>query len=78
MYGVNAKLPKADFKCHMCHSFKNQDVYIWGNFQILPKHPYQEYRICKKCAVREHGSKRVKLETIIDERTKQWLEKQKQ
>ena len=62
--------------CHMCRTTKVQDVYIWGNFAIPPKHPYEEQRICKKCAIREHG-KRKKLDDIIDERTKQWLQKQK-
>ena len=76
MYGINAKLPKEYFKCLMCRITKVQDVYIWGNFAIVPKHPYKEQRICKKCAIREHG-KRKKLENIIDERTKQWLKKQK-
>ena len=60
----------------MCRTTKVQDMYIWGNFAIPPKHLYKEQRICKKCAVRENG-KRKKLEDIIDERTKQWLQKQK-
>ena len=60
----------------MCHIAKAQDVYIWGNFAILPKHPYEEQRICNKCAKRENG-KRKKLENIINERTKKWLKKQK-
>ena len=76
MYGVNAKLSKTYFKCYMCRTTKVQDMYIWGNFAIPPKHLYKEQRICKKCAVRENG-KRKKLEDIIDERTKQWLQKQK-
>ena len=75
MYGVNAKLPKEYFKCDMCHVTKVQDIYILGNFAIPPEHPYQESRICKKCATREHG-KRKKLDDIINERTKQWLKKQ--
>ena len=74
MYGINAKLPKAYFICYMCRAHKIQEVYIWGNFVILPEHPYEEQRICKKCAKRENG-KRKKLENIIDERTKQWLKK---
>jgi hypothetical protein len=53
-----------------------QEVYIWGNYAILPEHPYEEQRICKKCAKREHG-KRKKLEDIIDERTKKWLQNQR-
>ena len=76
MYGVNAKLSKAYFMCHMCRITKAQDVYIWGNFAIPPKHPYKEYSICNKCAKREHG-KRTKLDEIINERTKEWLRKQK-
>ena len=75
MYGINAKLPRSHFTCFMCRTTKTQDVYIWGNFAILPKHPYEEQRICKKCAKREHG-KRKKLEDIIDERTKECLRKQ--
>ena len=75
MYGINAKLPKALFRCFMCHTIKVQDAYIWGNFAILPEHPYKEQRICNKCAIREHG-KRTKLKDIIDERTKKWLKKQ--
>ena len=75
MYGVNAKLSRSYFKCFMCHTTKVQDVYIWGNFAILPEHPYKEQRICKKCAKREHG-KRTKLQDIINERTKEWLRKQ--
>ena len=76
MYGINAKLPKKYFRCDMCcNSHKLQHVYILGNFAILPEHPYEEQRICKKCAKREHG-KRTKLENIINERTKKWLKKQ--
>ena len=75
MYGVNAKLSKAYFKFYMCHIAKAQDVYIWGNFDILQKHPYEEQRICNKCAKRENG-KRTKLENIINERTKKWLQNQ--
>ena len=75
MYGVNAKLSKVYFKCHMCKTCKIQEVYIWGNFAIPPEHLYEEQRICKKCAVRENGKRR-KLEDIINERTKEWLKKQ--
>jgi len=78
MYGINAKLPKCLFKCFLCRITKMQNIYIWGNFAIPPEHPYQEQRICKKCAIKEHGKKnKRKLNEIIDERTKQWLEKQK-
>ena len=77
MYGINAKLPKSLFKCFMCRITKIQEAYIWGNFAIPPEHPYKEQRICKKCAVKEHGKKnKCKLNDIIEERTKQWLRKQ--
>ena len=78
MFGINAKLPKKYFKCSMCSgSHKVQDVYIWGNFAISPEHPYKEIEICKACAIREHGKKsKIKLNTIIEERTTQWLRQQ--
>ena len=77
MYGINAKLPKSLFTCFMCRITKIQESYIWGNFAIPPEHPYEEQRICKKCAVREHGKKnKRKLDNIIEERTKEWLKKQ--
>jgi hypothetical protein len=78
MYGINAKLPKTQFKCEMCHRTQVQDRYVWGNFALPPKHKYKEHTICKKCAIREHGSKnKRKLEDIIDERTERWLKNQK-
>tara|TARA_Y100000310_G_scaffold213136_1_gene214047 strand:- start:588 stop:827 length:240 start_codon:yes stop_codon:yes gene_type:complete len=76
MYGINAELSKAYFTCFMCRVHKIQAAYVWGNFAIPPGHPYEEQRICKKCAIREHG-KRSKLEDIIKERTKRWLQKQR-
>ena len=59
----------------MCSgSHKMQHVYIWGNFAIPPKHTYEELEICKTCALREHGKKnKIKLDSIIEERTKKWL-----
>ena len=61
----------------MCRTTKKQETYIWGNFAIPPKHLYEEQRICKKCAVKEHGKKnKRKLDNIIEERTKQWLRRQ--
>ena len=36
----------------------------------------KEYTICTSCAKREHGSKnRIKLQDVIEERTKIWLQK---
>ena len=62
----------------MCSgSHKLQHIYIYGNFAIPPEHPYEEMEICKACAIREHGKKnKIKLDDIIDERTKEWLRKQ--
>ena len=59
----------------MCSgSHKLQHIYIYGNFAIPPEHPYEEMEICKACAVREHGKKnKIKLNDIIEERTKKWL-----
>ena len=79
MFGINAKLSKKYFNCNMCSGgHRLQNVYILGNFAIPPEHPYEEIEICKACALREHGKKnKIKLETIIDERTKQWLKRKK-
>ena len=79
MFGINAKLSKKYFNCNMCSGgHRLQDVYILGNFAIPPEHPYEEIEICKACALREYGKKnKIKLETIIDERTKQWLKRKK-
>ena len=62
----------------MCSvSHKLQHVYILGNFAIPPKHLYEEMEICKACAIREHGKKnKIKLDNIIEERTKKWLKNQ--
>ena len=59
----------------MCSgSHKLQHVYILGNFALPPEHPYEEMKICKACAIREHGKKnKIKLETLTEERTKKWL-----
>ena len=60
----------------MCYNARIQHVYIWGNFAIPPKHPYEELEICKACALREYGKKqKVKLNDIIEERTEKWLKK---
>lgn len=57
--------------------FKDTRCLYMENFAILPKHPYEEQRICKKCAMREHGSRnKQKLEDIINERTEKWLKKE--
>ena len=75
MHGINAKLPKTYFSCEMCsRPCKLQHPYVYGNFAIPPEHPYKELEICKACALREHGKKsKIKLETVIEERTKKWL-----
>tara|TARA_R100000781_G_scaffold82434_1_gene50781 strand:- start:365 stop:607 length:243 start_codon:yes stop_codon:yes gene_type:complete len=79
MYGINAKLPKEFFSCEMCSGpSRQQSPYIYGSFAIPPKHPYVEMKICKACALREHGNKnKRKLEDIINERTEKWLKQKK-
>tara|TARA_R100000781_G_C4023830_1_gene108096 strand:+ start:304 stop:534 length:231 start_codon:yes stop_codon:yes gene_type:complete len=75
---IKAKLSKEYLKCEMCAKNKLQDVYIWGSFAMLPEHPYYELKICKDCAVKDHGHKnKIKLNNIIEERTKQWLRQKK-
>ena len=75
---IKAKLPKEYLNCQMCAKNKLQDVYIWGSFAMLPEHPYYELKICKDCAVKDHGHRnKFKLNDIIEERTKQWLRKKK-
>ena len=70
MYGISAKLPKTYINCEMCGIYRLGDVYIWGSFG-LPF--YYEMKICKACAVREHGRKnKIKLDDIINERTREW------
>jgi len=34
--------------------------YVYKTFEILPKNPSIEFIVCKKCAIREHGSKHKK------------------
>ena len=79
MHGINAKLPKRYFSCEMCSgTHKLQYPYVYGNFAIPPEHLYEEIQICKACALREHGKKnKIKLNDIIEERTKKWLKQQR-
>ena len=75
---IKAKLPKEYLNCQMCAKNKLQDVYIWGSFAMPPEHPYYELKICKDCAVKDHGHKnKLKLNDIIEERTKQWLKQKR-
>ena len=63
---IKAKLPKEYLNCQMCAKNKLQDVYIWGSFAMLPEHPYYELKICKDCAVKDHGHKnKIKLKIEI-------------
>ena len=68
-YGVYRKEPRRYIICDMCKTSGPTDVFTWGSFEILPKHPYYELKICRKCAKREHGSKnKVKLDEINERR----------
>tara|TARA_R100000152_G_C6781773_1_gene217066 strand:- start:4512 stop:4751 length:240 start_codon:yes stop_codon:yes gene_type:complete len=68
-YGINNAEPRRLLKCEMCHVTGTTEVYTWGSFEILPKHPYYEMKICKKCAKREYGTKnKVKFDDYIERR----------
>ena len=60
----------------MCAKNKLQNVYIWGSFPMPPEHPYYELKICKDCAIKDHGrNNKIKLDNIIEERTKEWVKR---
>ena len=67
------KLSKEHYDCYMCSFSGYADRYI-----VVPHivDTDKEYTICTSCAKREHGSKnRIKLQDVIEERTKIWLQK---
>ena len=70
---IVAKLSKEHFNCYMCSFVGYADKYIVKPHIVdIDK----EYPICTNCAKREHGNKnRVKLQDVIEERTKTWLQK---
>jgi hypothetical protein len=69
-YGVHDKESKKRHNvCEMCGIKGLQEVYTWGSFEILPKHPYYTLSICKKCAIRENGTKNKKnFNALIEKR----------
>ena len=70
---VVAKLSKEHYNCFMCSYSGYSDRYI-----LVPHIVDQdkEYTVCGNCAKREHGSKnKIKLQDVIKERTKIWLQK---
>ena len=74
---IVAKLSKEHFSCYMCSAQGYKDRYIIKTFEVDDKSPSKELIICKACAIREHGSKnKLKLNDIIEERTKQRLKNQ--
>ena len=71
MHGVVKHLGKNMDKCDMCSAsgFRAVDKYIYLTYEILPKLPSRELEICKKCAIRELGSKnKSKFDEIIKKR----------
>jgi len=68
---VVAKLSKEHYNCYMCSFTGYAERYIVKPHIVdIDK----EYIICSNCAKREHGNKnRIKLQDVIDERTKRWL-----
>tara|TARA_Y100001938_G_C7788337_1_gene281288 strand:+ start:94 stop:318 length:225 start_codon:yes stop_codon:yes gene_type:complete len=70
---IVAKLSKERYNCYMCSFTGYAERYI-----VVPHivDTDKEYTICSSCAKREHGSKnRIKLQDVIEERTKTWLQK---
>ena len=71
MHGVVKHLGKDLSKCDMCHNlpFKTIDKYLYLTWEMLPKLPQKELTICKKCALREVGSKNKKnFDKIVREK----------
>ena len=70
---IVAKLSKEHYDCYMCSFSGYADRYI-----VVPHivDTDKEYTICTSCAKIEQGSKnRIKLQDVIEERTKIWLQK---
>lgn len=76
---IVAKLKRGGFTCEMCKQHKiGTYPYVYETFEVGDI-PSEELKICKKCAKREHGDKnKHKLEDVIEERTKKWLNKKSQ
>ena len=71
---IVAKLPKREYTCYMCKEYKmRHHQYIYKTYEIGVTKS-EELKICRKCAIREHGSKNKHiLDDVIEERTKKWL-----
>ena len=55
------KLSSDEFTCEMCSkSIFYAPRYVYETFDFAPKNPSRELIVCKKCAIREHGSKHKK------------------
>ena len=55
---VIKKLSSDGFTCEMCQkSTFDGRRYLYETFDFSPKNPSRQLIICKKCAIREHGSK---------------------
>tara|TARA_R110000824_G_scaffold189110_1_gene370552 strand:+ start:81 stop:284 length:204 start_codon:yes stop_codon:yes gene_type:complete len=58
---VIKRLSTDGFVCEMCKTSSfNGRRYIYETFDFSPKNPSRQLIICKKCAIREHGSKHKK------------------
>ena len=68
MGDIKQKLPKRPFTCEMCKTFSiGKHSYIYKTFEVLPKTPSENLRICEKCANREVVGKNKKtLEELFD------------
>ena len=64
VYPLNRKMP---FKCDMCHKTQlKPPAYLWvSDIKALTNAP--DMKICKQCAIREHGKKN---RTPLDSKTR--------
>lgn len=62
MHGVMKYVGKDTNRCAMCKEspLVSTKKYIYKTWEILPELPAQELIICRKCAIRENGSKNKK------------------
>ena len=68
MSTITEKIKKSEFTCEMCKTFSiGKHSYIYKTFEVLPKTPSENLRICEKCANREVVGKNKKtLEELFD------------
>jgi len=68
-YGIACKLENClDTQCGMCRKYGVREWYLWLGWQNST-----QLKVCRKCALREIGTKYKKnFDKIIKRRTKEW------